>query len=139
MKSTSYFVLALMSKHWFVSRPWWTFWFFRLVKGLTLVMSKEWPSQNISTLKRISYCDRYDDANSEYDSTAAIEMKSKRLSKFLGPWFSYLTAWYLQHTMIARIIVVEQQRTRTNGASRNPCHSFDTSSCPPQFWNVRQS
>ena len=96
-------------------------------------------SQNISTLKGKSYCERYNDANNEYDPTAAIEMKSTRLSKFLGPWFSYLTAWDLQPTMIARMIVVEKQRTRTDGASRNPCHSFDASSCPPQFWNVRQS
>ena len=35
--------------------------------------------------------------------------------------------------MIARMMVVNMQRTRTNGASRNPCHSFDVSSCPPQF------
>ena len=39
----------------------------------------------ISTLKGKSYCDRYNDANNEYDPTAVIKMKSKRLSKFLGP------------------------------------------------------
>ena len=118
-----------------------------MVKRLILVKSKLrgiflqilWPSQNILTLKGKSYCDRYFDANTEYDPTAVIKMKSKRLSKFLGPSFSYLTAWDLQPTMIARMIVVEQQRTITNGASRNPCHSFDASSCPPQFWNFRQS
>jgi hypothetical protein len=43
------------------------------------------PSQNILTLNVKPYCDRYNDANNEYDPTAVIKMKSKRLSKFLGP------------------------------------------------------
>ena len=84
----------------FVSSPCWTIYFFRLVKRSILVKSKLrgkflqilWPTQNILTLKGKPYCDRYFDANTEYDPTVVIKMKSKRLSKFLGPSFSYLTA-----------------------------------------------